>query len=524
MKFLRILTTLVFLLFTIAIFAYAQSDKIQKPSLQEFSTPQQTTPISPKVTSETIKEPKPGTSSPYSLNIVSFSASSTTVNYGDEVTLRWTIRGNNLSGLQLEITPGIGAIPLSRTDYRNESFTIEGSKTIKPSKTEKYILRISAPDPFRLDVDRTGHVHQRTLEASKALIITVKKPKIENVKPLVDQKTMKIKFLAKNTGDGDLTSSPIQVEYNVINSLSGPSLASGRFTTTNLNIRAGEQVQLGEITLPDRGKALSEDSILIGVGINPIYRLPLERDSDTYEHKWDRKRLTINNDLISIFGGLITGSIRLNNFDGSSGATLTHNPYKANDSYVEIMGRRETFSIPRFDHTKGIYDYRGFINNVNAAFSGRDLFYVEDGKIKFRISFETSGTEIRGYEYTWGVWHDATAPDYNFTKFDITVYFLPGLRNGKITYTDVQVVPDVRGTFVGAWDAFLSERLERDIDEKIKNELIKRIKSKLMEESIRTRIENKIEELITHNRLFNIYRVVNVIGEGGNIVIEYIEN
>lgn len=524
MKLLKILATGMFF-FTMVLLAYAQSDKIQKPPSQQYSTPQQTTPISPKVIPETIKEPKPGTSSPYSLNIASFSASSTTINYGDEVTLRWTIRGNNLSGLQLEITPGIGAIPLARTNYRNEAFTIEGSKTIKPSKTEKYILRISAPDPFRLDVDRTGHVHQRTLEASKALIITVKKPKIENIKPLVDQKTMKIKFLAKNSGDGDFISSQIQVEYNVINSLSGPSLASGRFTTTNLNIRAGEQVQLGEITLPDRRKALSGDSIIIGVNINPVYKASLERDSHTYEHQWERKRLTINNDLISIFGGLLTGSIRLNNFDGSSGATLTHNPYKANDSYVEIMGRRETFSIPRFDYSKGgVYDYRGFINNVNASFSGRDLFSVEDGKIKFRISFETSGTEIRGYEYTWGVWHDATAPDYNFTKFDIAVYFLPGLRNGKITYTDVQVVPDARGTFVGAWDAFLSERLERDIDEKIKNELIRRIKSKLLEEAIRTRIENKIEELITNNRLFNIYRVVNVIGEGGNIVIEYIEN
>ncbi|MEJ5228192.1 hypothetical protein [Thermodesulfovibrio sp.] len=524
MKLLRISTTAVFLFFTIVILAYAQSDKIQRPPSQQYSTPQQTTPISPKVTPETKKEPKPGISSPYSLNIINFSASSTTINYGEEVTLRWTISGNNLSGLKLEITPDIGQIPLSRTDYRNESFTIEGSKTIKPSKTEKYILRILAIDPVRLDIDQAGNIHRRTLEAKNALIISVKKPKIENVKPLVDQKTMKIKFLAKNTGDGDFTSSPIQVEYNVINSLSGPSLASGKFTTTNLNIRAGEQVQLGETTLPDRGKALSGDAILIGVGINPIYRVPLERDSDTYEHQWERKRLTINNDLISIFGGLLTGSIRLNNFDGSSSATLTHNPYKANDSYVEIMGRRETFSIPRFDYTKGIYDYRGFIKNLNASFSGRDLFSVEDGKIKLRISFETSGTEIRGYEYTWGVWHDATAPDYNFTKFDITVYFFPGLRNGKITYKDVQVVPDVRGTFVGAWDTLLSEKLERDIDEKIKNELIKRIKSKLMEEAIRTIIENKIEELITHNRFFNIYRVVNVIGEGGNIVIEYIEN
>jgi len=39
------------------------------------------------------------------------------------VNLRWTIKGNNLTGLVLEITPDIGVIPLLRKDYRNESFT-----------------------------------------------------------------------------------------------------------------------------------------------------------------------------------------------------------------------------------------------------------------------------------------------------------------------------------------------------------------------------------------------------------------
>lgn len=80
MKLLRISTTAVFLFFTIVILTYAQSDKIQKPTSQQYSTPQKTTPISPKVTPEIKKEPKPGISSPYSLNIINFSASSTTIN------------------------------------------------------------------------------------------------------------------------------------------------------------------------------------------------------------------------------------------------------------------------------------------------------------------------------------------------------------------------------------------------------------------------------------------------------------
>lgn len=521
MKDLSFLTILIIILFLLTT-GYSQSDKIFKPSVQPSPTPQQAPPVSPKAPPASIQTPK---ISPYSLSIINFSASSNTINYGDEVTLRWNIKGNNLTNVRVEITPNIGNIPLSRTDYRNEAFTIEGSRAIRPSKTEKYILKASALDPYRIDVDRISGVHQRTLETSKELLITVKKPNIENVKPSIDQKTMKIKFFAKNTGDGDFISSPIQVAYDISNNLTGPSLAYGRFTTANLNIKTGEQVELGEITLPDRERALKGNSILISVSTEPLYRMPLQKDSDIYEHKWETKKLTISNDLILIFASLITGSIRLSNFDGSSGATLTHNPYKANDSYVEIMGKRETFSIPRFDYSAaGFYDYRGFINDMNATFSGRDLFSIEDGKIKLRISFETSGTEIRAYEYTWGVWHDVSAPDYNFTKFDMTVFFLPGLRNGKITYNDVQVIPDVKGSLVGFWDTVLPERVDRYIDEKIKNELIIRIKSKLMEESIRAKIEDKIEELITRNRFFNIYRVLNVIGDGGNIVIEYIEN
>ncbi|MDI1472521.1 MAG: hypothetical protein QMD43_05380 [Thermodesulfovibrio sp.] len=519
---LLFLTLFVFL--TIIFFSKASFCEI-KPSIP----PSKVTPA-PKQLDEKSKQQQPSPSpsqmvpsSPHFLSIQSFTASSSVINYGDDLNLRWVIKGKNLGNLRLEIKPDIGQIPLTRTDYFNESFTIEGSKTIKPLQDTKYTLEISAPDPFRLDIDpRTGRVLQRSLIASKELFITVKKPKIENVKPSVDQKTMKIKFFAKNTGNGDFLSSPIEVKYSIITSLTGPSLAEGSFTTSNLTIRVSEQVELGNITLPDRTKALNADSLLINVILNPKYRAHLPQDVDYYEHAWERNRLIINNQLISIFGSLLTGSIRLNNFDGSTGI-LSHNPYKANDSHIEIMGNRTTFSIPRFDYSKGeIYDYRGFVNDINASFSGQSAFAIEDGKIKLKINFETSGTEIRGYEYTWGVWHDVSAPDYNFTQMDITVYFIPAFKNGKITYKDIQVIPYIRGTFVEAWDAFLSERLERDIDNKIKNVIASKLKEILMSESVRVRIENKIEEAITKNPLFNIFRITNVIGEGENIIIEYI--
>jgi hypothetical protein len=44
----------------------------------------------------------------------------------------------------------------------------------------------------------------------------------------------------------------------------------------------------------------------------------------------------------------------------------------------------------------------------------------------------------------------------------------------------------------------------------------------MLSDSIRGKIEEAIEKAITKNPLFKIYRILNVKGEGDNIVIEYI--
>lgn len=500
------------------ILSYGQSNLNNEPSSQRSLTPIKNSPILPKP-SQTPKAPL------YSINIVSFSASSNPINYGEEVTLRWNIVGRNLERLKIEITPEIGVIPLSRADYKNESFTIEGSKTIRPSKTEKYFLKVSAQDPMpRIDIDKTGHIHQTKILAEKTLIITVRKPKIENVKPLVDQKAMKIKFLAKNTGDGDFISSPIQVEYAVVNNLYGPSLAEGKFTTPNLNIRVGEQVELGEITLPDREKALDGSGALVGVSIYPKYRLPLERDIDNYEYSWETKTLIINNELVSIFGSLLSGSIRINNYRGVFGPITSHDPHKADDCYIEIMGKKEQFSIPKFEHSIWYlgYDYKGYVHDLNAFWKGSNLISISQGKIVSNISFETEGKEIKGWEYTWGNYHDTAAPDYDFTKFDLVVHIKPELKNNKITYSHVEVIPNIKGTFIGGYDYITPESLERKIDEKITKNISQRLIALLMSDSIKSRIEEAIEKSIIKNPLFGIYRIVKFRAEGDQIVIEYI--
>jgi len=504
------------------------------------------------------------TSSPYFLSVTSFTAASSVINYGDDLTLSWVITGKNLRNLKLEIEPYIGQIPLTKTDYSNESFRIEGSKTIKPLQDTKYVLKVSASDPFKIDVDpRTGRISQHSLIASKELFITVKKPKIENVKPSVDQKTMKIKFFAKNTGNGDFISSPIKVEYLIISSpnRSYPPLALGEFTTANLNIKQGDQVELGNIILEDKERALSwGDRIFIVVKIEPIYKLPLEKDSDIYEHKWEKKELIINNELLKIFGDFLSGSIKINNyysggcFAGRSTSEtspfttkkqkltseeqkrisealpcLPGDPYyKQNDCYIEFpkLNSRQNFSLPRYELTKSrvfTYDYRGYVHDLNASWSGKDAFSISEGKIKFRISFETEGTEIKGYEYTQGHYYEYSAPDYDLIKFDMEIHLTPGLRFGKISYIDVQIFPEIKGHFVSGYQYIpISSHWENEIDKKLTNEIPNRLRDTMLSDSIRGKIEEAIEKAITKNPLLDIFRITNVRSEGENIIIEYI--
>lgn len=505
------------------------------------------------------------TSSPYFLSVSSFTASSSVINYGDDLTLSWVITGKNLKNLKLEIEPHIGQIPLTRTDYSNEFFRIEGSKTIKPLQDTKYVLKVSASDPFKIDVDpRTGRVSQRSLIASKELFITVKKPKIENVKPSVNQKTMEIKFFAKNTGNGDFISSPIKVIYHIISSPNRPypPLALGEFTTANLNIKQGDQVELGKIILEDKERALGwGDRIFLAVKIEPIYKLPLEKDDDIYEHKWEKKELIINNEFLKIFSDLLSGSIKINNYySGGCFAGTTTTPtspfttkkqkltseeqkriffealpclpgdpyYKQNDCSIKFpkLNSRQNFSVPRYELTKGwvfTYDYRGYVYDLNASWSGKDTFSISEGKIKFRISFETEGTEIKGYEYTQGHYYDYSAPDYDLIKFDMEIHLTPGLRLGKISYIDVQIFPEVKGQFVSGYQYIPnSSYWENEIDKKLTKEISNRLRDTMLSDSIRGKIEEAIEKAITKNPLFDIFRITNVRSEGENIIIEYI--
>lgn len=480
-------------------------------------TPQKDLPTKPD-TKPFIREVPPPPSAQSELLIVDFSANKSpcVVELGEEITLRWEIRGKNISRLKIEIEPDIGEIPLARRDFNGEEFKLDGTKTIKPTRTADYKMRVSGFGGL------TGWTKIYTLE--KKLPVIVKRPIIENLQPEVDQTNLKISFLVKNSGDGNLQPTTLTVNYQIKGRGSrGPQkiLKEGRITQ-NISIPAGSHVKIGEVNLTDKKEAFSYDELVIFLDTHANYSLPIEKDTDTFIHKWITSELVINDIMIRAFGDFISGSIRLNNYDGSGCCVISHNPYRENDSYVEINNRRHTFSIPRFEFSSGFYDYRGFVNNLTAQIGGREFLSIQDGKLKLFIRFETQGTEIRGWEETWGVWHDLTAPDINITEFTITLAFSFGLRDGRVTYTSVDVTPSVRVEFIGMYEA-LPERWERYLENEIKSRVRNEIRAILMNDDIRRQFEDGLERLIAlASYMYNFTRIVDIKGEGDKIKIIYL--
>jgi hypothetical protein len=213
---------------------------------------------------------------------------------GDEETFKWDIRGYNIKNLRLEITPDVGAIPLTRTDYIGEEFKIVNARKVRPSISGSYTLRVTGDE-----IGLGGTISH--IEKTKSILVRVRRPKLENVQPEVNERNkdaIVISFYAKNTGEAEFRPTPITVNYR-IEGRRGTSasaiLEEGSHTTSELGIKRGEQVGLGRrISLPDRKKVLSYDELHITVRIGANYVLPLESDEDTFIYRWKYPDLIVS--------------------------------------------------------------------------------------------------------------------------------------------------------------------------------------------------------------------------------------
>ena len=439
------------------------------------------------------------------------------IELGEEIELSWSITYRNVRTPRVTID---GQTVTGEAHTASDGTPwMAGRMTYRPSSTKSYSLVATAVP------DGGG----RMLRAQKSLQVTVKKPILTILEPEVDQNNLTIKFFAKNTGNADFRSTPINVSYQV----EGGTLATGTLTTPRMEIRKNQRAELGQITLPDRNRAFQTNVIRIMVDIGASYVLPLESDRKTFTHEWTRRTTLINNGMLNLLGMATTCEIVIDNWDETvPAADWRRNPFQENGCLVDFniggSGTPMNFTLPYYDTESGALLYRIFLKNIRAYHRGdSNLFSVNGGKLQITLNFD--GRDSREIKIGLvgktgsrrGKWKDDYAPDVNLSAFTVNIKVTPGLSGGQLTYSDVDVaVSGLSANFPGGW-SWLDAGFEGYATRTVRRTLDSALTNVLNSGSIKTAIINGINDGISAAGV-DITRILSVRGSGDSITIEYL--
>ncbi len=453
----------------------------------------------------------------------SSSTRSPAIDLGDEIELYWSLSYDNVLTPQVAIN---GRRVTGETHVASDGTPwMAGRSTFRPADTTAYTLTATA-------VPEGGGT--RSVRTEKTLRVTVKKPVLTVLEPEVDQDDLTVRFSASNTGNADFRSTRINVTYWING---GSSLMEGSFRTDPMEIRQGRRVELGEITLPDRARAMSTDSIRIRVDVGASYVLPLRSARRDFTHRWTTQTVTINNSVLRLLGMGTVCEIMIDNWNEShgSGRAITP-PHQANASFVDldILGehQRMEFTLPHLESvaTGGPLGlkYWTYLRNIHAHSRGdADLFSIVDGKLQISLEFpNTDSREIKigrignvgGYD---GKWIDDDAPDVNISRFTVNITFTPAVRGGELTYTGVDVeVSGLSASFPGGW-SWLNPGFQDYITRVVRRNLDSALTTTLSDSSIRTAIMGGINSGMSVASA-DITRIISVRGSGSSITLTYL--
>ncbi len=451
----------------------------------------------------------------------SSSSSSTSIELGEEIELYWSISYKNVRTPRVKID----GETVSGTAHTASDGTpwMAGKKTFRPASTKSYSLVVTAAP------EGSG----RMLRQQQSFRVTVKKPVLTVLDPEVNQNNMKIKLFAKNRGSADFRPSQIHGSYQI---LGNGELASGIIETERVGLARNESVELCEITLPDRARALATDSIRIKVRIGAYYVQPLREATGDFRHSWTRQTARINDAMLNLLGMATTCEVVIDNWDETSGtARWIRNPYQENACLVNFdvagAGTPFRFTLPYFDDRKTegplAIVYRTFLRNIRAYHRGdSDLFSVRDGKLQITLQFD--GRDSREIKIgrvgqtgsREGKWKDDAVPDVNLSAFTVTIKVTPELSGGQLTYSNVDVsVSGLTANFPGGW-SWLNAGFQDYATRTVRNTLDSALTNVLNSGSIKTAIVNGINSGMSAAGI-NITRIVDVDPSGSTITVEY---
>lgn len=462
---------------------------------------------------------RPGASEPTSASI----------NYGDEITLAWTIEYRNVSDVRANIS-GVGNVNLGSSRTASDGTTYyTGEVTVRPNRDTTYRLTATARQ-------NSANV-SGSPRSTESFTVNLLKPELDILQPSVNDETFDVELSVRNSGDGDFRPTPIQVDYEVFGSLGSrnTSITTGSFSTPRAGIEKGRHITLGTISLESfRSQLYSYDAMSIRVRVGAYYVLPLEERNEMFRFPWEEHTITYSQDILDILAPATTCEVRLNNYNPANPRIPL-----ANDSFVHLNmmgmgGEPSRFSIPSQRYRVRVtgrltgHDYVDelvlfLINNISASGGGEGpgLLSIRNGKLGLHLEFPNSGnSEVKLGTLNDRTFDDGEVPDINIGRFNVDAWLTLAIQDNRLTYNRIEVeVPAISASLTGRFDG-LNPIIRDYLSDYVTDAIRGQLNSILGRNDIKTAVENALASAINFGgRTINY--LVSVRGSGSSIIITY---
>lgn len=458
---------------------------------------------------------------------------------GKEFAMRWRIEGCHATQVKSELTVENPAgtafsnrssrITETRTNKVGDCFFINGSAKLTEYEDWDYTLTVTASNPGAgagiAKAERRFHIRIN------------KEPDLIVEKPEFNEGDMTVRFFIANRGEADYPAygADLRGNFKVMNWNRHKTFTSGTIIKDDLALPKGARVEIAKVTL-DRADLGDYTKILCEAVLDDEYNddydyLRARNRSGSKLFELSTRTTTLDASILLAFFDSITGEIRLNNYRSPGVDPSRTWPGLSRDSYVQIMGEenRVVFT-PIFERCqlkgkasgKILFDYRPFINNVNATIGGPGTSSIpEKNIVNMHIVVDTSGSaELKGWKFVEreGLYYDSEAPDVNVTRLELDVQFHINLRDGKLVIDGVWVKPTVN--LVATDDfAWLLNMLTPMLERMAKNEIAGYIMNLANSGDVKGQMNAKIAEALD---LLNIERILRFELNRTGLTLTYI--
>ncbi len=409
--------------------------------------------------------------------------------------------------------PELRTMPLP--DLRLRQFLLYGEPVEATVNRDGKTVRLLKQD-FRLTVENVG----RAPAASHRIQINYAVPGVNNYRLFM--MVGRASWFLEIQGDIDPGHS---------RTINGDVFYEDSFRGTRGEVYALVDVRDEEF-MPDYGRVRESDeanneSVHVSVTLPELFRLkePVLKAQPGYS-------LNLSSGSLGLCASLLEGRLHLNNDNGHSDSDhfTPNNPFRADDCSIRINDFYAEFNFPETWFKLGAMDYHYYVRDLDATFGGsrgRDLFQVRDGKLVMTIRFETGGrVELRGWEYTGGVFYDLSGPDMDITRLDVQVFLTPLLRDdGIFTYSEARVSTNLQVSFIGAYDTvFMNDILMRArsrITEGINGQLKTFLSSDEAKRNFEVQVMAGLRQWVQSTKGRTINRLTGMTVAGDRITLAY---